>query len=95
MLTRFIASDLRARSLRALALSSGVRGGPAPGSVIGWRRLRSASLRLGVGRPLAASAGERGCLISKLGPSGLCAPGESWAVLSVARCYGVGDTGIA
>src|SRR6202020_1965229 len=83
-----MASYLRARSPRALALSSGVRGpaadraaGLAP--VIGWRRLRSASLRLGVGRPLAASAGERGCLTSA-GPSGLCAPGESWAVPSVA-----------
>ena len=68
---------------RALALSSLVRGpAGARDPVIGWRRLASASLRLGVGRPLAASAGERDLLSA--GPSGLCAPGESWDVPSVA-----------
>src|ERR1700761_5247430 len=80
-----MASYRPARFVRALAFSSLVRGAPAPARgepVIGWRRLASATLRLGVGRPLAASAAERG-LVSA-GPSGLCAPGESWAVPSVA-----------
>src|SRR6478609_11554263 len=79
-----MASYLPTRLFRALALSSLVRGaaGARDPAVIGCRRLASATLRLGVGRPLAASAGERG-LVSA-GPSGLCAPGESWAVLSVA-----------
>src|SRR5436309_8251478 len=79
-----MASYLLTRFVRALALSSLVRGpaGARDDPAIGWRRLASATLRLGVGRPLAASAGERG-LVSA-GPSGLCAPGESWAVPSVA-----------
>src|SRR5580693_9678382 len=88
-----MASYLRPRSLRALALSSGVRGvAGARDPVIGWRRLRSASLRLGVGRPLAASAAERGCLTSA-GLSGLCAPGESWDVPSVAPALRRRNTG--
>src|SRR5947208_5137002 len=79
-----MASYRPTRLFRALALSSLVRGpaGARDDPAIGWRRLASATLRLGVGRPLAASAGERG-LVSA-GPSGLCAPGESWAVPSVA-----------
>src|SRR5437868_14532061 len=79
-----MASYLPTRLVRALALSSLVRGpaGARDDPAIGWRRLASATLRLGVGRPLAASAGERG-LVSA-GPSGLCAPGESWDVPSVA-----------
>src|SRR5689334_18821271 len=82
-----MASYLPTRFARALDLSSGVRGVRGPEDArddpaIGWRRLASATLRLGVGRPLAASAGERG-LVSA-GPSGLCAPGESWDVPSVA-----------
>src|SRR5690348_18467849 len=91
-----MASYLPTRFARALALSSGVRGvrGPAGARddpAIGWRRLASATLRLGVGRPLAASAGERG-LVSA-GPSGLCAPGESWDVLSVAPALRRRNTG--
>src|SRR5215472_15877845 len=81
---RLMASYRPVRFARALAFSSLVRGAAVARDdpVIGWRRLDSATLRLGVGRPLAASAGERG-LVSA-GPSGLCAPGESWAVPSVA-----------
>src|SRR5437660_12289040 len=80
-----MASYRPARFVRALAFSSLVRGaaaGARDDPAIGWRRLASATLRLGVGRPLAASAGERG-LVSA-GPSGLCATGESWDVPSVA-----------
>src|SRR5690348_6028661 len=78
-----MASYRFARFTRALDFSSLVRGAAgARDPVIGWRRLASAALRLGVGRPLAASAGERG--LASAGPSGLCAPGESWAVPSVA-----------
>src|SRR6476659_4080145 len=80
-----MASYRPARFIRALAFSSLVRGAAAAARdepVIGWRRLASATLRLGVGRPLAASAAERGLVAA--GPSGLCAPGESWAVPSVA-----------
>src|SRR2546430_14066335 len=72
-----MASYLPTRLVRALALSSLVRGpvGARDDPAIGWRRLASATLRLGVGRPLAASAGERG-LVSA-GASGLCPPGGS------------------
>src|SRR5215470_7079532 len=91
-----MASYRPVRFARALAFSSLVRGAAAAARddpVIGWRRLDSATLRLGVGRPLAASAGERG-LVSA-GPSGLCAPGESWAVPSVAPALRRRNTGIA
>src|SRR6516165_453639 len=88
-----MASYLPVRFARALAFSSLVRGaaGARDDPAIGWRRLASATLRLGVGRPLAASAGERG-LVSA-GPSGLCAPGESWAVPSVAPALRRRNTG--
>ena len=84
-----------ARFVRSLALSSLVRGAAVvrDDPAIGWRRLASATLRLGVGRPLAASAGERG-LVSA-GSSGLCAPGESWAVPSVAPALRRRNTGLA
>src|SRR5580692_4726556 len=90
-----MASYLPARLFRALALSSLVRGpaGARDDPAIGWRRLASASLRLGVGRPLAASAGERG--LDSAGPSGLCVPGESWAVPSVAPALRRRNTAIA
>src|SRR5215472_3248975 len=92
---RLMASYRLARLVRALAFSSLVRGAAVARDdpAIGWRRLASAALRLGVGRPLAASAGERG-LVSA-GPSGLCAPGESWAVPSVAPALRRRNTGIA
>src|SRR6516162_4037857 len=88
-----MASYRLVRFVRALAFSSLVRGaaGARDDPAIGWRRLASATLRLGVGRPLAASAGERG-LVSA-GPSGLCAPGESWAVPSVAPALRRRNTG--
>src|SRR5580692_10921798 len=77
-----MASYLPARLFRALALSSLVRGaaGARDDPAIGWRRLASASLRLGVGRPLAASAGERGL---------------DWAVPSVAPALRRRNTAIA
>src|SRR5215471_21214311 len=90
-----MASYRPVRFARALALSSLVRGAAVARDdpAIGWRRLASATLRLGVGRPLAASAGERG-LVSA-GSSGLCAPGESWAVPSVAPALRRRNTGLA
>jgi len=77
---------LLTRVVLALAFSSLVRGAAGARDprdpVIGWRRPASATLRLGVGRPFADSAAGR--VLVSAGPSGLCAPGESWAVPSVA-----------
>src|SRR6185312_13761364 len=81
-----------ARSSRTLAFSSGVslRLGSAGGAgrprplvvepVTVRYRLASAALRLGVGRPLPASA--TGLLLA--GASGVCAPWGPWALPSVA-----------
>src|SRR6266704_3014078 len=90
-----MASYRPVRSVRALAFSSLVRGAAAvrDDPAIGWRRLASATLRLGVGRPLAVSAGERGLLSA--GSSGLCAPGESSAVPSVAPALRRRNRGLA
>ena len=79
-ITTFDTADVYADGRAEVILGRALAGARDP--VIGWRRPRSAWLRLGVGRPLAASAG-RVCLASA-GSSGLCAPGESWAVPSVA-----------
>src|SRR5256886_17354159 len=64
---RLMASYRPVRSVRALAFSSLVRGAAAvrDDPAIGWRRLASATLRLGVGRPLAASAGGPGLAASR------------------------------
>src|ERR1700757_5227260 len=90
------------RSSRALDFSSGVSwrlvsvaaGRPRPLVVEPVRvryRLASAALRLGVGRPLAASA--TGLLLA--GDSGDCAPWESWALPSLAPALLRRNTGIA
>jgi len=88
---RFDVSDPATDAVITSAPDSGAADARDP--VTGWRRLASATLRLGVGRPLAASAAERG-LVSA-GPSGLCAPGESWAVPSVAPALRRRNTRIA
>src|SRR5690242_1696388 len=91
---RRIASYLLTRVVLALAFSSLVRGAAvARDPVIGWRRPASATLRLGVGRPFADSAAGR--VLVSAGPSGLCAPGESWAVPSVAPALRRRNTGLA
>src|ERR1700728_285976 len=75
---RRIASVRRTRSARALALSSAVSLPPGPDPVarppeddpvMDWYLPRSATLRLGVGRPLPACAGG----LALAGASWLCA----------------------
>ena len=67
--------------------------GPRPlvvDPVIVWYLLRSASLRLGVGRPLPASAGDW----VLAGAPWLCAPSESVALPSAAPALLRRNTGI-
>src|ERR1700756_4644873 len=97
-----MAASCLLRSSRTLDFSSGVSlrplpvaaGRPRPLVVEPVRvryRLASAVLRLGVGRPLAASAA--GLLLA--GASGACAPWEPWALPSVAPALLRRNTGIA
>src|SRR5260370_40852970 len=99
-----MAAVRRSRSDRALVLSSGVallpelpdvepEPGPRPlvvDPVIDWYLLRSASLRLGVGRPLTASAA--GLFLA--GAPWLCAASESAALPAVAPPLVRRNTGI-
>src|SRR5262245_56569863 len=86
-----MACNCLVRSSRALFFSSGVSLRLGSGALAGPRplvvdpvmvryRLASASLRLGVGRPLPASAA--GLLLA--GASGVCVAWEPWALPSVA-----------